>query len=116
MKVILSWLGTNSHTKSTSNSHTGGVSDMKILLKSYSCRRYLSQSWRSTTTSSTNDLRNGVENSPLDGLQHWHSAIKKDLMAVLAELCQAKSSSDFSNLDNIIIQLKFLADIITFYR
>lgn len=119
MKVVLSWLGSTNNSQPSSIG-IGGVSDLKSLLKS---RRYFGQiSWpssppsTSSSSSSTHDVDSLGHKNPLDGLHLWHGAIKKNLITVLGELYQVKSSCDFSNLDNIVVQLKFLADIITFYR
>lgn len=109
MKVVLSWLDKDNQPSSGSYTTSGGVADMKMLLKSYSCRRFLRETWRAS-------LHNEVGHNPVDGLHLWHSAIRKDLIVVLEELYQARSSSEFSNLDKIVVRLKFLADIITFYR
>lgn len=55
-------------------------------------------------------------NNPIDGLLLWQGAIQKDLKEVLAELHQIKTSSCFQNLDFIVLRLKFLADVLIFYR
>lgn len=56
--------------------------------------------------------------SPVDGLHFWHGAIMKDLKEVLKCLFQVKSctSTALSNLDSLLVQIKFLADVILFYR
>lgn len=121
VKVVLSWLGSNSHSSLDSHvkisggieSSSGGSADMRILLKPYSCTRFLGENWR---TQITRDNDNSIGHNPVDGLHLWHCAIRKDLIALLEELYQSRSSCDFSNLDRIVIRLKFLADIITFYR
>ncbi|EXB42060.1 Uncharacterized RING finger protein [Morus notabilis] len=108
-EVVLSWLGNNVHSSLGSYRKSGGVADMKMLLKSYSCRRLLGDTWRASS-------HNEVGHNPVDGLHLWHGAIRKDLIAVLEELYQSRSSSEYSNLDKLVVRLKFLADIITFYR
>ncbi|KAG4378761.1 hypothetical protein GLYMA_17G096900v4 [Glycine max] len=48
-------------------------------------------------------------------LHLWHNAIKKDLKDILEELHLLRKSSCFQNLDSILIQLKFFADVLIFY-
>ncbi|XP_022921588.1 zinc finger protein BRUTUS-like At1g74770 [Cucurbita moschata] len=56
--------------------------------------------------------------SPVDSLHLWHGAIMKDLKEVLKCLFQLKSctSTALSNLDSLVVQIRFLADVILFYR
>lgn len=61
-------------------------------------------------------LQTNVGNNPVGGLLLWHSAIQKDLKEILLELHQIKISSFFLNLDFIVLRLKFLADVLVFYR
>ncbi|KAK7330413.1 hypothetical protein VNO77_24607 [Canavalia gladiata] len=48
-------------------------------------------------------------------LHLWHNAIKRDLKEILQELYLLRKSSCFQNLDSILIQLKFFADVLIFY-
>ncbi|TKY55135.1 RING finger protein [Spatholobus suberectus] len=48
-------------------------------------------------------------------LHLWHNAIMKDLKEILKELYLLRKSSCFQNLDSILIQLKFFADVLIFY-
>ncbi|KAF4356771.1 hypothetical protein G4B88_017801 [Cannabis sativa] len=111
-EVVLSWLGGNSHPSLEVQTSSGGSTDMRILIKPYSCTRYLGENWRATTLLNSND----IGHNPVDGLHLWHGAIRKDLIKLLEELYQSRRSSDYSNLDSVVVQLKFLADIITFYN
>ncbi|PON61053.1 43kDa postsynaptic protein [Parasponia andersonii] len=114
-EVVLSWLGSKSHPSVDSYIKGGevqssaGSADMRILLKPYSCRRFLGENWRTQT------VHNDIGHNPVDGLHLWHCAIRKDLIALLEELYQSRSTSNFLNLDRIVVRLKFIADIITFY-
>lgn len=58
------------------------------------------------------------QNNPVDSLHLWHGAIMKDLKEVLKSLFQVKScnTTALSNLDSLVVQIKFLADVILFYR
>ncbi|CAK9184752.1 unnamed protein product [Ilex paraguariensis] len=53
--------------------------------------------------------------NPIDGIHLWHDAIIKDLKEILEELFQIRTNS-FSTLDSVIVQLKFFADVLIFYR
>lgn len=86
---------------------------MKMFLKSHSYKRHAGEIWSCLgahpfTEDDGQDL--------VHGLHIWHDAIRKDFIQILEELYQSRSSSNFSNLNTIIVQLKFLADVLTFYR
>ncbi|CAJ1944002.1 unnamed protein product [Sphenostylis stenocarpa] len=55
------------------------------------------------------------EANQVNVLHLWHNAIKKDLKEILKELHLLRKSSCFQNLDSILIQLKFFADVLIFY-
>ncbi|GKC80419.1 hypothetical protein Tco_1131193, partial [Tanacetum coccineum] len=54
--------------------------------------------------------------NPLGGAQLWHNSYHKDLLEVLDELFSIQDSNDLSGLAPAIVQLKFFADVIIFYR
>ncbi|KAK9925900.1 hypothetical protein M0R45_023162 [Rubus argutus] len=55
------------------------------------------------------------ESADMKKLLKSHSPRRKDLEKVVGELYQLRSSSNFLNIDSIVVQLKFLADVLTFY-
>lgn len=54
--------------------------------------------------------------SLIDGFNIWHGAIRRDLETALKALHLLKSSGVFSNLSAVLLQLKFLLDVVVFYR
>lgn len=54
--------------------------------------------------------------NPIDGFLIWHTAITRDLRVIMEELYQLRSSLCVSTLSSVITQLKFFADVFTFYR
>uniref|UniRef100_A0A7N1A4D0 Zinc finger protein n=1 Tax=Kalanchoe fedtschenkoi TaxID=63787 RepID=A0A7N1A4D0_KALFE len=60
------------------------------------------------------DMKN-VTNDSLS-VHIWHGAILQDLNEILVELYRARALDSFSSVASSIIQLKFLADIVIFYR
>ncbi|XP_049345318.1 zinc finger protein BRUTUS-like At1g74770 [Solanum verrucosum] len=55
------------------------------------------------------------EHNPIDGFHIWHAAITRDLRVIMEELYQLRSSLCVSTLLSVITQLKFFADVFTFY-
>nr|XP_009594411.1 zinc finger protein BRUTUS-like At1g74770 isoform X2 [Nicotiana tomentosiformis] len=53
--------------------------------------------------------------NPIDGFHIWHAAITRDLRVIMEELYQLRSSLCVSTLSSVITQLKFFADVFTFY-
>ncbi|CAL0330170.1 unnamed protein product [Lupinus luteus] len=62
-----------------------------------------------------NGLEIKDEVNRVDVLHLWHEAIKKDLKEILKELHLIRNSSCFQNLDALVIQIKFFADVLIFY-
>ncbi|XP_048330069.2 zinc finger protein BRUTUS-like At1g18910 isoform X1 [Ziziphus jujuba] len=117
-EVVIYWLSSNnqhplgSYSKSGTDRCLEGSTDMKVLLKSQCVKRYLGENW---SCIQAYPVQEDVGQNLVDGLHIWHGAIRKDFIEILEELYQSRSSSNFSNLDTIILQLKFLADVLTFY-
>lgn len=57
----------------------------------------------------------GVE-IPFKGINLWHAALRRDFAQILEELYQIRSSNCFASLSSVIVQLKFIADVLIFYR
>jgi zinc finger-like protein len=108
VKVVISWLGNNNQLSSGTYTRIGeGVQcpdGSKMLFGE-------NWNWIKEYCIQTN-----VGHNPIDCLNLWHGAIRKDLKEILEELCQIRSSSSFSNLDSIVLRLNFLADVLSFYR
>ncbi|XP_077210155.1 zinc finger protein BRUTUS-like At1g18910 [Tasmannia lanceolata] len=60
-------------------------------------------------------LQNIASNHPIDGLFHWHGAIRKELKDILEELHQMKGSEIFSTLSSLSGRIMFIADVLIFY-
>ncbi|KAI3454605.1 hypothetical protein Pfo_011268 [Paulownia fortunei] len=56
----------------------------------------------------------GVE-APIKGIYLWHAALRRDLDQIIEELYQIRSSDCFSSLSSVIVQLKFITDVLIFY-
>ncbi|KAK6924931.1 Zinc finger, CHY-type [Dillenia turbinata] len=55
------------------------------------------------------------QKNPFDGISLWHAIIKKELEQIVEELHQMRISKNFSSWSSVVVQLKFLADVIIFY-
>lgn len=108
--MVSSWLANNGQGRHTGDDESA---DMKKLLKSHSPRRFFKENWSCIKEDSS---QTDTGYNPVDGLHLWHGAIRKDLEKIVGELYQLRSSSNFLNIDSIVVQLKFLADVLTFYR
>ncbi|XP_059289814.1 zinc finger protein BRUTUS-like At1g74770 isoform X2 [Lycium ferocissimum] len=60
-------------------------------------------------------LNSSEEQNPIDGFHIWHAAITRDLRVIMEELYQLRSSLCVSTLLSVVTQLKFFADVFTFY-
>ncbi|KAL0318329.1 UNVERIFIED_CONTAM: Zinc finger protein BRUTUS-like [Sesamum angustifolium] len=52
---------------------------------------------------------------PIKGIYIWHSALRRDFGDIIRELYQIRSSNCFSSLSSVVVQLKFIADVLIFY-
>lgn len=120
LKVMVSWLHRNDQSSSRDftkirKGAPDGSSSMKLKSEQqlHSSKRPLGeiQQWKKKYCVQTN-----VGNNPVDFLHLWHGAILKDLKEILEESYQIRSSSSFLNIDSIGVRLKFLADVVIFYR
>ncbi|MED6184787.1 hypothetical protein PIB30_050836 [Stylosanthes scabra] len=119
-EVLVSWIGSNKNKQiftdvSFKDEVQGGVQSLDIT-RSFplgsSNRNY-------QEFSSQMEVNNGPKDkdgtTQVNVLHLWHDAIIKDLEEILKELCLIKNCSSFQNLESLLIQLKFFADVITFY-
>ncbi|KAL5725526.1 hypothetical protein ACHQM5_008662 [Ranunculus cassubicifolius] len=120
-EVVASWLGKRNQRSPISFS---SIND-EAILNSYNSfyvkkvhRTYIS--WSSSYKESCiqgefDCLLDNVKSYLVDSLCIWHGAIRKYLKEVLEELYDIRTSKVFSNLSSVGGQLKFLADVLTFY-
>jgi zinc finger-like protein len=119
VKVLVSWLESNKQTTTETyfqSEEIQGSHGFLRIERSFgpsSCNENSKEisSKRKVTGKETEDGVNQVK-----VLHLWHNAIKKDLKEIQQELYLMRSSSCFQNLDSILIQLKFLADVLVFYK
>ncbi|XP_057806356.1 zinc finger protein BRUTUS-like At1g74770 [Salvia miltiorrhiza] len=58
--------------------------------------------------------KNCVE-EPVKGMHIWHAALRRDLNQIIEELHHIRSSICSASLSSVIVQLKFIADVLIFY-
>ncbi|XP_061358857.1 zinc finger protein BRUTUS-like At1g18910 [Gastrolobium bilobum] len=117
-EVLVSWLGSNKQTFTETyfqSEEVQGADEflhIESTLGLSSCNRNSEDisSWMKVNGQEIEDEVNQV-----NVLHLWHDAIKKDLKEILKELYLLRKSSCFQNLDSILIQLKFFADVLIFY-
>ncbi|XP_055832699.1 zinc finger protein BRUTUS-like At1g74770 isoform X2 [Solanum dulcamara] len=112
-EVFISWLDDNKEASSQSCRKDGkgakfhyGKANMKYIFEMdalmVQCKEIQQQ-------------KTSEEQNPIDGFHIWHAAIKRDLRVIMEELYQLRSSLCVSTLLSLITQLKFFADVFTFY-
>ncbi|KAJ8559894.1 hypothetical protein K7X08_003952 [Anisodus acutangulus] len=106
-EVFISWLDDNKEASFWSSIKSGkgakfhfGKANMDLLM--VQCRE-------------KQQLKASEEQNPIDGFHIWHAAITRDLRVILEELYQLRSSLCVSALLSVLTQLKFFADVFTFY-
>ncbi|KAF5459796.1 hypothetical protein F2P56_019714 [Juglans regia] len=119
LEVVNSWLGNDDQPSCGSYTSVGkdiqcpdGCADMRGKLKMHLSKWSFSENWNWIKA---RFIQTDVGQNPIHCLNIWHGAIRKDLKEILEELYQIRSSGCFSNLDSIVIRLKFLADVLSFY-
>ncbi|KAH6756963.1 hypothetical protein C2S53_009197 [Perilla frutescens var. hirtella] len=60
-------------------------------------------------------IQNNCAEIPIKGIHIWHSALRRDLNQIIAELHHMRSSNCSASLSSVIVQLKFIADVLIFY-
>lgn len=113
VKVVASWLGRKSQSSSMSvnfrNDEAVIGSEKSLYLKK-------SYTFWSSAFKESDCLQDNAQYHPVDSLRLWHCAIRKDLKEALEELCEMRTSKVSSNLASIGGQLKFLSEVLIFYR
>lgn len=122
MKVLVSWLGSNKQTftgtyfQSEELQGSHGFLHIEKPFGPSSFNRNYSKEISSQRKVNDKETEDGV--NQIKVLHLWHNAIKKDLKEILQELYLIRNSGSgcSQNLDSILIQLKFLADVLIIYR
>ncbi|KAG2407693.1 Zinc finger protein [Vigna angularis] len=116
-EVLVSWLRSNKQTFTETCFQSGefqgveGFLHIERSLELSSIRK--SEETSSMTEVNGREIEDGA--NQVNVLHFWHNAIKKDLKEILKELYLLRKSSCFQNLDSVLIQLKFFADVLIFY-
>lgn len=119
MKVLISWLGSNTQTftqvcfLSGEVQCTDGSLHMERSIGLISCNRNF-KAISNQMKENCLDIEDRAKQ--VNVLHFWHDAIKKDIKEILEELYQIRKTTCFQNLESLLIQLKFFADVILFYR
>ncbi|CAI8609988.1 unnamed protein product [Vicia faba] len=117
-EVLVSWLGSNKQTFSGTYFHSEelqGSHGFQHIEKSFvqsSCNRNYKEISNEMEVYDK-ETEDGVNQVKV--LHLWHNAIRKDLKEIQQELYLIRNSGCSQNLDSILIQLKFLADVLIFY-
>ncbi|XP_050871044.1 zinc finger protein BRUTUS-like At1g18910 isoform X1 [Lathyrus oleraceus] len=117
-EVLVSWLGSNRQTFSGTYFHreelqgSHGSQHIENFLGQSSCNRNY-KDVSSQMKVNDKETEDGVNQVKV--LHLWHNAIRKDLKEIQQELYLIRNSGCSQNLDSILIQLKFLADVLIFY-
>ena len=117
--MVISWLHNNNPSSFADCNEIGKGAEIpdllassKDILKLCASKSFYGEKWWSKNASH----KTSVKRTAIDGLHLWHDAIRKDFKGILKDLYQIRSSQQFSTLGSVIVQLKFFADVLIFYR
>lgn len=115
-EVLVSWLRSNSQTfTGTCSEEFQGADRFLHIERSLELSYCNRNSEKISGQMKVNDQEIGDGANQVNVLHLWHNAIKKDLKEILKELYLLRESGCFQNLDSILTQLKFFADVFIFY-
>ncbi|XP_068641467.1 zinc finger protein BRUTUS-like At1g18910 isoform X2 [Aristolochia californica] len=120
-KMVMSWLDrkswlsdgfstTETKEKTTYSGDSLGTRDFPLVL---SIRRNITG--KQCCEIELDHLQNTANSHPINGLRHWHSAIRKELEEILEELMEIRRSKVFLSLSSISSRVMFVTDIIILY-
>jgi zinc finger-like protein len=117
LKVVISWLLRNDQSSPRAcirirQGNQDVPNKMKSILQLQSSKRLLEQNQRRRK----HCVQTDVGKSLVDYLHLWHVAIQKEWKEILEELYQIRTLISALTVDSILFRLKFLADVIIFYR
>jgi len=118
---LVSWLGSNKQTFTGTyfqSEELQGCRGFLHIEKSFGPSSFHRNSKEISSRTKVNNKETEDEVNQVKVLHLWHNAIKKDLKEILQDLYLIRNSGSgcSQNLDSILIQLKFLADVLIFYR
>ncbi|KAJ6411643.1 hypothetical protein OIU84_008261, partial [Salix udensis] len=116
-EVVISWLLRNDESSPGAcirirQGNQDVSSKMKSILQLQSSKRLSEQNEQRRK----HCVQTGVGKSLIDYLHLWHVAIQKDWKETLEEFYQIRTLISALTVDSILFRLKFLADVIIFYR
>jgi zinc finger-like protein len=117
LKVVISWLLRNDQSSPGAcirirQGNQDVPNKMKSILQLQSSKRLLEQNQQRRK----HCVQTYVGKSLVDYLHLWHVAIQKEWKEILEELYQIRTLISALTVDSILFRLKFLADVIIFYR
>ncbi|KAK4489831.1 hypothetical protein RD792_000475 [Penstemon davidsonii] len=114
LEVVVSWLQHKESTSSDSYNINGkgyqilnGIFSSKDIFKLYPPQIHGEPEQKF-------EEANGVE-CPIKGICLWHAALIREFDQIIEELYQIRSSNCFSNISSVVVQLKFITDVLIFY-
>ncbi|KAI9117590.1 hypothetical protein K1719_011756 [Acacia pycnantha] len=117
-EVLIAWLGSNSQifTEDRSLNEVVQCADGFLHMKRPPGLSYCNKNFKAISNKMKENC-SGVEDraNQVNVLYLWHNAIKKDMKELLEELHQIRNNTCFHNLDSLLNQLKFFADVLIFY-
>ncbi|KAH9306204.1 hypothetical protein KI387_010608, partial [Taxus chinensis] len=78
------------------------------------CKKKCKRS-HSATNNHMDEITDGLDESPINEILHWHNAIRKELKELAEEARRIQLSGDFSNLSSFNDRLELLAEICIFH-
>ncbi|PIM97882.1 hypothetical protein CDL12_29647 [Handroanthus impetiginosus] len=118
-EVVVSWIQHEEKSSSDAENTYGkgyrflsGPSSSKDIDKLYPPQIHSGgeQQLRKAFAAETSDVE-----VPFKGIYLWHTALQRELEQIIEELHHIRNSDCFSSLSSVIVQLKFIADVLIFY-
>ncbi|XP_028784078.1 zinc finger protein BRUTUS-like At1g18910 isoform X2 [Neltuma alba] len=117
-EVFIAWLGSNTQIF-TEDCYLNGViqcADGFLDMKRPRGLSYCNTNFKAISNQMKANCSDVEDRANQVNVLHiWHNAIKKDMKDMLEELHQIRNNAYLHNLDSLLIQLKFFADVLTFY-
>ncbi|KAK4257144.1 hypothetical protein QN277_006769 [Acacia crassicarpa] len=117
-EVLIAWLGSNSQifTEDRSLNEVVQCADGFLHKKRPRGLSYCNNNFKAISNKMKENCSDVEDRAnQVNVLYLWHNAIKKDMKELLEELHQIRNTTCFHNLDSLLIQLKFFADVLIFY-
>lgn len=116
-EVVISWIQHEKSSSGASSMHGKGYQLLTALSSKDIHKLYPFQipyEGEQQFKNSCSIQNNCVEDS-IEGIHFWHSALRRDLNQIIEELHGIRSSNCSKSLSSVIVQIKFIADVLIFY-